>query len=132
MLHSFKRQRQEESSWSKTKIYKKLYQRDIWRESGNVKVKGLLHSKLKEEYESEWKHLKKIWLNREKRSDKFVSYLRKHKKQKWLESMVHFVQKSNGLGEPAEEYNQNASECIDSLKEAISSSIMRSCHKKKT
>ena len=59
--------------------------------SGNMKVKGLLDSKLQEEYESEWKRLKKIWLNREKGSDKFVSYLQKHKKQKWLESMVHFV-----------------------------------------
>ena len=59
--------------------------------SGNMKVKGLLDSKSQEEYESEWKRLKKIWLNREKGSDKFVSYLQKHKKQKWLESMVHFV-----------------------------------------
>ena len=53
--------------------------------------------------------------NREKGSDKFVSYLRKHKNQKWLESMVHFVRKANGLGEPAEEYNQNANECINSV-----------------
>ena len=59
--------------------------------SGNVKVKGLLDSESQEEYESEWKRLEKIWLNREKGSDKFVSYLRKHKKQKWLESIVHFV-----------------------------------------
>ena len=48
--------------------------------SGNVKVKGLLDSESQEEYESEWKRLEKIWLNREKGSDKFVSYLRKHKK----------------------------------------------------
>ena len=59
-------------------------------------------------------------MSREKRSDKFVSYLRKykkrkHKKLKWLESMVHFVRKANGLGEPAEEYNQNANECINSV-----------------
>ena len=38
------------------------------------------YSESQEEYESEWKRLKKIWLNREKRSDKFVSYLQKHKK----------------------------------------------------
>ena len=61
------------------------------------------------------KRLEKIWLNREKGSDKFVSYLRKHKKPKWLESMVHFVREANGLGEPAEEYNQNANECINSV-----------------
>ena len=54
-------------------------------------------------------------MNREKGNDKFVSYLRKHKKQKWLESMVHFIRKANGLGEPAEEYNQNANECINSV-----------------
>ena len=54
-------------------------------------------------------------MNREKGSDKFVSYLRKHKKQKWLESRVYFVRKANGLGEPAEEYNQNANECINSV-----------------
>ena len=29
--------------------------------------------------------------------------------------MVHFVRKANGLGEPAEEYNQNANECINSV-----------------
>ena len=54
-------------------------------------------------------------MNREKGSDKFVSYLRKHKYQKWLESMVHFFRKTNGLGEPSEEYNQNANECINSV-----------------
>ena len=27
--------------------------------------------------------------------------------------MVHFVCKANGLWEPAEEYNQNADECIN-------------------
>ena len=78
-----------------------------------MKVKGLLDSEPQEEYESEWKRLEKIWLNREKGSDKFVSYLRKHKKQKWLESIVHFVWNANGLGEPAEEYNQTANECIN-------------------
>ena len=80
-----------------------------------MKVKGLLDSKSQEEYESEWKRLKKIWLNREKGSDKFVSYLQKHKKQKWLESMVHFVWKANGLREPAVEYNHKANECINSV-----------------
>ena len=29
--------------------------------------------------------------------------------------MVHFVRKTNGLGEPAEEYSQNANECINSV-----------------
>ena len=29
--------------------------------------------------------------------------------------MVHFVRKANGLGEPAEEYNQNANERINSV-----------------
>ena len=29
--------------------------------------------------------------------------------------MVHFVRKSNRLGEPAEEYIQNANECINSV-----------------
>ena len=29
--------------------------------------------------------------------------------------MIYFVRKANGLGEPAEEYNQNANECINSL-----------------
>ena len=29
--------------------------------------------------------------------------------------MVHFVRKANGLGEPSEEYNQNANECINSV-----------------
>ena len=29
--------------------------------------------------------------------------------------MVHFVRKANGLREPAEEYNQNANECINSV-----------------
>ena len=45
-----------------------------------MKVKGLLDSESQEEYESEWKRLENIWLNREKGSDKFVSYLRKNKK----------------------------------------------------
>ena len=54
-------------------------------------------------------------LNREKGSDEIVTYLRKHKKQKWLELMVHFIRKANGLGEPAEEYSQNAKECINSV-----------------
>ena len=83
--------------------------------SGNMKVKGLLDSKSQEEYESEWKHLEKIWLNREKGSDKFVSYLRKHKKQKRLESMVHFVRKANRLRETAVEYNHKANKCINSV-----------------
>ena len=73
------------------------------------------YSESQEEYESEWKRLEKIWLNRERRSDKFASYLQTHKKQRWLESMVHFVRKANGLGEPVEEYNQNANECINSV-----------------
>ena len=38
-----------------------------------------------------------------------------NKKQKWLESMVHFIQKANGLGEPAEEYSQNVIEYINSV-----------------
>ena len=80
-----------------------------------MQVKGLLDPESQEEYESEWKRLEKIWLNREKGRDKFVSYLRKHKKQKWLESMVHFVRKANGLGEPAEEYNQTATKCKKSV-----------------
>ena len=62
-------------------ISKKLHQWNIWGEKWNVKVKGLLYSESKEEYESESKRLKKIWLNREKGNEKFVSYLRKHKKQ---------------------------------------------------
>ena len=83
--------------------FPKSYINKIFREkSRNVKVKGLLDSESQDEYESEWKRLEKIWWNREKGSNKLVSYLRKHKKQKWLESMVHFVRKANGLGEPAE------------------------------
>ena len=96
--------------------FPKSYINEIFGEKrGNVKVKGLLDSESQEEYESEWKRVEKIWLNREKGSNKFVSYLRKHKKQKWLELMVHFVRKANGLGEPAKEYNQNANECINSV-----------------
>ena len=96
--------------------FTKNYINEIFGEkSGNLKIKGLLDSESQEEYESEWNRLEKIWLNREKGSDKFVSYLQKHKKENWLESMVHFVRKTNGLGEPAEEYNQNANECINSV-----------------
>ena len=62
--------------------------------SGNVKVKGLLHTKSQEEYESEWKCLEKIWLNREKVSDKFVSYLRKHKNAKLVRTNGLFCSKS--------------------------------------
>ena len=80
-----------------------------------MKVKGLLDTESQEQYESEWRRLGKIWLNREKASDKFISYLQKHKQQKQFESMVHFVRKANGLREPAEEYNQNANECINSV-----------------
>ena len=83
--------------------FPKSYINEIFGEkSGNVEVKGLLDSESQEEYESEWKRLKKIWLNREKGSNKLVSYLRKHKKEKWLESMFHFVRKANGFEEPAE------------------------------
>ena len=32
-----------------------------------------------------------------------------------METMVYFIRKRNGLGEPAEEYNQNANECINSV-----------------
>ena len=61
--------------------FTKSYINEIFgKKSGDVKVKGLLDSEPQEEYESEWKRLEKIWLNREKRSDKFVSYLQKHKK----------------------------------------------------
>ena len=80
-----------------------------------MKLTCLLDSESHEVYESEWKRLQKNWLNREKGSDKFVTNLRKHQKKKWLESMVHFVRKSNRLGEPAEEYIQNAKECINSV-----------------
>ena len=99
----------------KLRITKNYINEIFGEKSGNVKIKGLLDSELQEEYESEWNRLEKIWLNKEKGSDKFVSYLEKHKKRKWLESMVHFVLKANGLGEPAEEYNQNANECINSV-----------------
>ena len=65
--------------------FTKNYINEIFGEkSGNVKVKGLLNSESQDEYVSEWNILEKIWLNREKRSCKFGSYLRKHKKQKWL------------------------------------------------
>ena len=94
--------------------FTKSYINEIFgKKSGNLKVKGLLDCESQEEYESGWKCLEKIWLNREKGSDKFVSYLRKHKKQKQLGTIVHFVRNANGLGEPAEEYNQTANECIN-------------------
>ena len=35
--------------------------------------------------------------------------------QNWLEPMVYFVRKANGLGEPADEYDQKAIECISSF-----------------
>ena len=68
------------SQLPKTKIYKSYINEIFGEKSGNVKVKGLLDSESQEEYESEWKRLENIWLNREKGSDKFVSYLRKNKK----------------------------------------------------
>ena len=79
-MDSFKRQRQEEASYLKLRFTKSYINEIFGEKSGNVKVKGLLDSESQEEYESEWKRLENIWLNREKGSDKFVSYLRKNKK----------------------------------------------------
>ena len=79
-MDSFKRQCQEEASYLKLRFTKSYINEIFGEKSGTVKVKGLLDSESQEEYESEWKRLENIWLNREKGSDKFVSYLRKNKK----------------------------------------------------
>ena len=81
---------------------------------GKTKIKELLDSTSRKDFEKQHQKLKKIWETRPN-DNKFVRCIAINKIQHFPDNMLAKVREKCGLGSPPKYYNHNANETISSL-----------------
>ena len=95
---------------------KNVYLEDIFgKTSGNTKIKGLLDCFEENEFLAEWNNLEEKWKKKGVEGYQFLKYLTKTKKDLMKSSMIASVRKRCELGDPPNQYDQNANEAITVL-----------------
>ena len=106
-----------ENKLSKLQVkYKNVYLEDIFRKtSGNTKIKGLLDCFEENEFLAEWNNLEEKWKKKGVEGYQFLKYLTKTKKDLMKLLMIVSVRKRCELGDPPNQYDQNANEAMNSV-----------------
>ena len=81
---------------------------------GKTKIKELLDSTSRKDFEKQHQKMKKIWETRPN-GNKFVNYIEKNKIQPFRNNILAKVREKCGLGSPPKDYSQNPNEAINSL-----------------
>ena len=84
-------------------------------------MKGLLDVTSEDQFELEWKRLEEIWKVRGSKGALFLSYMNVNKRNIMKKCMIAERRTRCGLGNPPDEYNQNANECMNSVLKRLKS-----------